>query len=153
VKCEKLLGRAEFERRDRERVKRKEGSMIETNGSLETEILDGENGIAYRMQPVSKQVDLKCDGILCRNFLKAMQSRIYYRKQVLIFQQKGIFIRKKLMSIFLTEPAATTSEQTLPARTEQIVQLPGGAEQGVREGLVERAELVQGYTWRRVWLR
>jgi hypothetical protein len=41
VKGEKLLGMAEFERRDRVRVKRVEGSMIETNGSLETEIVEG----------------------------------------------------------------------------------------------------------------
>jgi len=38
VKSYKLLGTAEFEPRDRERVKSVEGSAIETHGSIETRI-------------------------------------------------------------------------------------------------------------------
>jgi len=85
VKRKKLLGTAEWEPRDRVRVKSVEGSMIETHGSLETQVLEGEVSIPYRLQLVSKQVDLKCDGILGREFLKAMRARICYREQVLIF--------------------------------------------------------------------
>jgi hypothetical protein len=85
VKGEKLLRTAEFERRDRVRVKRVEGSMIEKNGSLETEILEGEMSVAYHLQLVSKQIELKDDGFIGRDFLKSMQARICYREQVLIF--------------------------------------------------------------------
>ena len=38
VKNEKLLSTAEFEPRDRVRVKSVEGSIIETHGSLETQV-------------------------------------------------------------------------------------------------------------------
>jgi hypothetical protein len=71
-----LLGTGELEPRDRVRVKSVEGSMIETHSSLETQILEGEMSISYRLQLVSKQVDLKGDGILGRDFLKAMRTRI-----------------------------------------------------------------------------
>ena len=59
VKSEKLLGTAEFEPKDRVRVKSVDGSMIETHGSLETQILESEISIPYSLQLVSKQVDLK----------------------------------------------------------------------------------------------
>jgi len=71
-----LLSTAEFEPKDRVRVKSVEGSMIETHGSLETQILEGEMSIPYRLQLVSKQVDLRGDGILGRDFLQAMRTRI-----------------------------------------------------------------------------
>ena len=76
VKSEKLLGTAEFEPRERMRIKSVEGSMIETHGSLETRIIEGELSVPYRLQLVSKQVDLKGDGILGRDFFKATQARI-----------------------------------------------------------------------------
>jgi hypothetical protein len=101
VKGEKLLGTAEFERRDRVSVKRVEVSMNVANGSLKAKIIEGKMSIVYRLQLVSKQVDLNVYGTLGRDFLKEMQSRICYREQVLIFQQKGIFIHKKLTSLLV----------------------------------------------------
>ena len=50
--------------------------MIETHGSLESQILEGEMSIPSRLQLVSKQVDLRGDGILGRDFLQAMRTRI-----------------------------------------------------------------------------
>ena len=85
VKSEKLLGTAEFEPKDRVRVKSVEGSMIENHGSLETQVLEGKMSIHYRLQLVSKQVELKGDGIQRRDFLQAMQARICYKGQVLNF--------------------------------------------------------------------
>ena len=64
----KLLGTAEFEPKDRVRVKRVEGSVIETHGSIETRIREGRIEIPFRFQLVSKQVDLKGDGFLGRDF-------------------------------------------------------------------------------------
>jgi hypothetical protein len=40
LKSRRLLGTAEFEPRDRVRVKSVEGSVIETHGSIETKILE-----------------------------------------------------------------------------------------------------------------
>ena len=68
VKSYKLLGTAEFEPNDRVRVKSVEGSVIETHGSIETRIREGGIDIPFHFQLVSKQVDLKGDGILGRDF-------------------------------------------------------------------------------------
>jgi hypothetical protein len=73
--------------------------MIETHGSLETQVLEGEMSIPYPLQLVSKQVDLKGDGILGRDFLKAMQARICYIEQIFVFQYEEIFVRKKLTTL------------------------------------------------------
>ena len=148
VKSEKLFGTAELEPRDRVPVKSVEGSMIETHGSLETQVLEGEMRIPYRLQLVSKQADLKCDGILGRDFLKVMRARICYREQVLIFQYEGILVRKKLTFLPGAEPGAPRDERvnklTLPTRTEMIVQVPVDAGPRVQEGVVGRAELLSG---------
>jgi hypothetical protein len=86
VKSDKLLGTAEFEPKDRVRVKSVEGSVIETHGSIETRIREGKIDIPFHFQLVSKQVALKGDGILGRDFLKLMQARICYKEQSLTFR-------------------------------------------------------------------
>jgi hypothetical protein len=68
VKSYKLLGTAQFEPKDRARVKSVEGSAIEAHGSIETRIRKGGMDIPFHFLPVSKQVDLKGDGILRRDF-------------------------------------------------------------------------------------
>ena len=105
VKSKKLLSTAEFKPRDQMRVKSVEGS-IETHGSLETRVREGKMIILYCLQLVSKQVDLKDDGILWRDFLKAMRARICYREEVLIFQYNGVLVHRKLMSLPGAEPGA-----------------------------------------------
>jgi len=121
VKREKLLSTAEFEPRDRVRVKSVEGSIIETHGSLETQVREGDMNIPYRLQLVSKQVDLKGDGILGRDFLAALRARICYRERVLIFRYKGVLVRRKLMSLPGAEQGTPRDRRvnklTLPART------------------------------------
>ena len=148
VKSEKLLGTAEFKLRDRVRGKSVEGSTIETHGSLETQVLEGEMSIPNRLQLVSKQVDLKGDGILGREFLKAMQACICYRQQVLIFQYERIFVCKKITSLLRAELGALrdirVNKLTLSARNEVIVQVPVDAGPRVQEGVVGRAELLPG---------
>jgi hypothetical protein len=76
VKSYKLLGTAEFEPTDRVRVKSIEGSVIEIHGSIETQIRGEGIDIPFHFQLVSKQVDLKGDGILGHDFLELMQARI-----------------------------------------------------------------------------
>ena len=56
------------------RVKIVDGSIIGTHDSLETRVREGEMSIPYRLQLVSKQVDLKGDGILGRDLLKATRA-------------------------------------------------------------------------------
>jgi len=148
VKSEKLLSTAKFEPRARVRIKSVEGSIIETHGSLETQVQEGDMNIPYRLQLVSKQVHLKGDGILKRDFLTAMRARICYRERVLIFRYKGVLVRRKLMSLPGAEQGTPRDRRvnklTLPARTELLVQAPVDAGPQVQEGIVERAELMPG---------
>jgi hypothetical protein len=105
-----------------------EGSVIETQGSIETRIWEREIDIPFRLQLVSQQVDLKGDGILGRDVLKLMQARNCYRERSLTFQHEVFVIHKELRS--LQEPEirdfqkASGSKLILPARTELIVKLP-----------------------------
>jgi hypothetical protein len=64
-----LRGTAEFEPNEKVRVKSVDGSVIETHGSRETKIREGIVEIPFTFQLVSKQVDIKCDGILGRDFI------------------------------------------------------------------------------------
>jgi predicted aspartyl protease len=124
VKSEKLLSEVEFEPRDRVRIKSMEGSVVETHGSVEAQILEGELSVPIKLQLVSKQVDFKGDGILGRDILRARQARICYNEQMLTFQVKGTCVRKRLTSIWEVEPWTVedggANKLTLPARTEVL---------------------------------
>jgi hypothetical protein len=96
LKSRKLLATAEFEPRDKVRVKSVEGSVIETHWSIETKILEGSLQIPFRFQLLSKQVDLPGDGILGRDFLKQMQAKICYQSRTLTFTYAGVTITKSL---------------------------------------------------------
>ena len=110
------------------------------HGSLETQVLQGEMRIPSRLHIVSKQVDLKGDGILGRDFLNAMRARIFYTEQVLIFHTMGILVPKKLTSLPRAEPWTPRDERlnklALLARTEMIVNVLEGAGPRVQEGVV-----------------
>lgn len=138
---------AEYELKDRVRVRGIEGSLIETHGSVKTKILESEISIPYWLQLVSKQVDVRCDRILGRDFLQAMRTSICYKERALIFWYKGICVRKKLT--FLPEIERETLRNgklkfKLPARTEMVVQLPVEVGPRTQEGVVEKAELAPG---------
>jgi len=143
-----LLGTDEFEPKDRIRVKSVEGSVIKTHGSIETRIREGRISIPVRFQLVSKQVDLKGEGILGCNFLKLMQAQICYKERSLNFRNAGFVIHKKLRSLLDLEIRAHqgvgVGKLTLPPRTELIVHLPVSAGSRIGQGLVERAEITSG---------
>ena len=148
VKSYKLLGTAEFEPKDRVRVKSVEGYVIETHGSIETGIREKGIDIPFQFQLVSKQVDLKGDGILGRDFLESMHAQICYKEQSLTFRHAGCLMNKKLISLPELDRGAHqgvgVGKLTLPARTELTVQLPVSVESRIGEGLVERAEIASG---------
>ena len=144
VKSKKLLGTVECEPKDRVRVKSIGGSTFEIHGVIETRIKIDELEIPYRFQLVSKQVDLKGDGILGRDFLKAMQARICYKEGSLTFRHEGITVHKRLGPLPGAEGKTLQDRRldklVLPARTETTVLLPVS----IREGLVERSEIIKG---------
>ena len=148
VKGQNLLGTTEFEPRDRVRVKGVVGSTLETHGSIETPIQAEGLEIPYSFQLVSRQIDLRGDGILGRDFLKVMQAHICYKERLLTFQYNGTTVHKKVGPPPGLEgknsPDKSVNKLTLPATAEVIVKLPLTDESPVKEGLIERAELLTG---------
>ena len=148
VKSQRLIGTAEFEPKNRVRVKSVDGSILETHGSIETLIQEEGLDIPYSFQLVSHQVDLRGDGILGRDFLKAMQAHICYKEKMLTFQYKGTTVQKGLGPPPGSEGGTPRNRSLdriiLPARAEVIVRLPVTKESPVDEGLMERTELLAG---------
>ena len=70
VRGQKLLRTTEFEPRDRVRVKGVDGSTLETDDSTKTLIQAEGLEIPYSFQLVNRQIDLRGDRILGRNFLR-----------------------------------------------------------------------------------
>jgi len=96
LKGRRFLGTAEFEARDRVRVKSVEGSITETHGAYKTKILVGSLQIPFGFELVSRQVDLLGDGILRHIFLKQMQAQICYQSRTLTFTYAEVTITKSL---------------------------------------------------------
>ena len=105
---------------------------------------------------MDKQVDVKGDGILGRDFLKVMQAQICYRERLLSFQYQGKLsfqyqgntVSRKLEPPLGCEGDAphdrSVNKLTIPARTEMIVRLPVKVGTHVTEGLVSKLELLMG---------
>jgi hypothetical protein len=148
LKCRRLLGTADFEPRDRVRVKSVEGSVIETHGSIETKPVVGSLQIPFRFQIVSKQFDLLGDGNLGRDFLKQMQAKICYQSTTLTFTYAGVTITKSLSSNSSGNKQENSGERAgrirIPPWPETIVMLPAENGSATAEGLVERKELLPG---------
>jgi hypothetical protein len=117
------LRTAEFEPKDRVRVKSIQQSVIETRGSIQTQIREEAIDIPFCFQVVSQQEDLKGDGMLGHDFLELMQARICYKEQSLNVRHTQFAIHKELISLLELESRAHQGEGEgkliLPARTEQ----------------------------------
>jgi hypothetical protein len=148
LKSASMLGTAEFEPKESMRIRNVEGSVIETYGSIETKLLEGNEEIPFKLQLVNKQVDLLGDGILGRDFLEQMQARICYTSHTLTFSYAGTNVVKYL------KPHPSRREPRSPEvqidsirvkpRSEVIVRVPVESGSALTEGLVERQELVPG---------
>jgi hypothetical protein len=148
LKSARLRGTAEFEPKDKIRIRSVEGSVIETHGSIGTNILEGNMEIPFRFQLVNKQVDLLGDGILGRDFLAQMQARICYTSHTLTFTYAGTSIIKYL------SPHPSGHEPRFPEfqidsiqvkpRSEVIVRVPVNLGSALTEGLIQRQQLVPG---------
>ena len=65
LKSKRLIGTKEFEPQNRVRIRSVDGSVLETHGSIETNIFEGLTQIPFCFQLVSNQI-----GLQGRNFRK-----------------------------------------------------------------------------------
>jgi hypothetical protein len=149
LKSKNLIGTVEYEPKDRIRVKSVDGSVIESHGSIDTRIREGNAEIPFTFQLVSKQVDVSCDGILGRDFLQQAQAQICFKTGNLTFQYEGFEIRKELVCRDEENSSPREGRRgkgmiTLPKRSEVIVKLPVVAGTTLTEGLIEKKEIQEG---------
>ena len=129
-------------------MKDADGSTLETHGSIETLIQVEGLEIPYSFQLLIRQIDLGGDGIQGRDVFKVMQAHICYKERFLTFQYNGITVHKKLGPPPGLEdknsPDKSVNKLALPAKAEVIMRLPVTDASPVKEGLIERAELLAG---------
>jgi hypothetical protein len=101
LKSKRLIGTKEFEPRNRVKIRSVDGSVLETHGSIETNICEGLTQIPFCFQLVSNQIDLPGDGIVGRDFLKQTQARLCYVSKTLTFSYRGFTIVKPLGNCLL----------------------------------------------------
>jgi hypothetical protein len=77
-----------------------------------------------------------------------MQAHICYKERLLTFQYEGITVHKKLGPLPGSESETSQDRRvdrlTLSARAEMIVRLPVNVKSRLREGLVEKSEILMG---------
>jgi hypothetical protein len=67
---------------------------METHGITEATIELGNNSIIHDFQLVNKQVDIACDGILGRDFLRSARAKICYETRTVTLKEKCEMVGK-----------------------------------------------------------
>jgi len=81
LKGNKLIGTTEYDPEKKVKVKCVDGSPMETHGILEARVELSNSSTVHEFQLVNKQVDIACDGILGRNFLKRAKAKGCFESQ------------------------------------------------------------------------
>jgi hypothetical protein len=76
LKGNKLIGTTQYDPEKKVKVKCVDGSPMETHGVLEARVELSNSSIVHDFQLVNKQVDIPCDGILGRDFLKRAKAKV-----------------------------------------------------------------------------
>ena len=75
LKGNKLIGTTEYDTEKKVKVKYVDGSPMEIHGVLEARVELSNSSIVHDFQLVNKQVDIPCDGILGRDYLKSAKAK------------------------------------------------------------------------------
>ena len=75
LKGNKLIGTTQYDPEKKVKVKCVDGSPMETHGVLEARVELSNSSIVHDFQLVNKQVDIPCDGILGRDYLKSAKAK------------------------------------------------------------------------------
>ena len=142
LKSKRLIGTKEFEPQNRVQIRSVDGSVLETHGSIETDICEGPTQIPFCFQLVSNQIDLPGDGILGRDFLKQTQARLCYVSNTLTYSYRGVTIVKSLGDCLPRSKLESLGDREgkvkLTPRSETIVKLSVREGTTFPEGLVEK---------------
>jgi hypothetical protein len=126
------------------KVKVVDGSVIETYGTVKTVVNADFLKIPFTFHLVSKHVDIPCEGILGRDFLKKTGAQICYASGTLKFGTGSSNVIKTLAPINAERRTPRFRRLASPSRTELVVKLPVKKEMNVREGITEKQEIQKG---------
>jgi len=82
LKGNKLIGTTEYDPEKKVKVKCVDGFPMGTHGILEARVELGNSSIVHDFQLVNKQVDIPCDGILGRDFLKRAREKFAMNREM-----------------------------------------------------------------------
>jgi hypothetical protein len=117
LKGEKLIGSTKYDPERRVRVKSVSGSLIETHGAIEAVIELKNSLITHEFQLVSKQIDIPCDGLLGRDFLRNAKAQICYETQCAKINGELIKMVSAKPEIAKTEKRREAKKISLPRRS------------------------------------
>jgi hypothetical protein len=123
-KGEKLIGSTEYDPERKVRFKSISGSLIETHGAIEAVIELKDSLITHEFQLVSKQIDVPCDGILGRDFLRNARAQICYDTQCVKINGEVVKMVSAKPEIVKTEKGRQAKKIRLPRRSDCVVKLP-----------------------------
>jgi hypothetical protein len=66
-------------------VKCVDGSIVETHGTVNACVSEGQHKVRFKFQLVNKQVDLAYDGIIGKDFLRFTRARICFKNNSVVF--------------------------------------------------------------------
>jgi len=125
LKGDKLIWISEYDPESKVKVKCVDGSPMETHGVLEARIELKNSSIVHNFQLVNKQVDIPCDGILCRDFLQRAKAKLCYESRTVTLNGEICKMVGKTKQLELKEPNLRKICQIkLPPQTESVVKVP-----------------------------
>jgi hypothetical protein len=104
LKGNKLIGTTEYDPEDKVKVKCVEGSPMETLGVLEARIEISNSSIVHDFQLVNKQLDIPCDGILGRDFLRRTKAVVCYESRTVTLNGETCKMVGKAKHVEAREP-------------------------------------------------
>jgi hypothetical protein len=138
-----LIGTTEFDPSQRVRVKCVDGSVVETHGTVNVCMHEGEQTFQFKFHLVNKQVDLAYDGIIGRDFLRNTQPKICYESNTVVIKTPNGEWTKAIGDKKNVKENRRSSTLKVPKRSEVIVRIPveNGAEGA--DGLIEKTEITR----------
>jgi len=120
-----LIGTTEYDPESKVKVKCVDGSPMETHGVLEARIELKNSLIVHKCQFVNKQVDIPCDGILGRDFLQRVKTKVCSESRTVTLNWEICKIVGKTKKSELKEPNVRKIGQIkLPPWTKSIMKVP-----------------------------
>jgi hypothetical protein len=139
-----LLGDTEFDPDSKLKVKCVDGALVETYGTVEACIQEGNFKVQFPFHLVNKQVDLIYDGIIGRDLLQKTRAKICYKSKTVTLIAKSQELTKKMLYVDRERKIENAKSLRLPKRSEVIVKVVVEDGEEGAEGVIDKLEIAEG---------